>query len=58
MSNQEGLIELPKNVSITVGGKTFRGECPERFCPSKHRTAKPESKPETRKAKESGSKKD
>jgi len=45
-------IILPKGVSVTVGGKTFRGQCPEKFCPAKYRTSKPEPK----KAKEDGKK--
>lgn len=49
MSN---LVKLPPGVSVTVGGRTFRGECPENFYPQKHRAAKPEVK----KPKEDGKK--
>lgn len=34
--NCEGVnVILPEGVSVTVGGRTYRGECPERFCPPK-----------------------
>lgn len=28
-------VILPEGVSVTVGGRTYRGECPEKFCPPK-----------------------
>lgn len=34
--NCEGVnVILPEGVSVTVGGHTYRGECPEKFCPPK-----------------------
>lgn len=34
--NCEGAnVTLPEGVSVIVGGRTYRGECPERFCPPK-----------------------
>ena len=41
MSGQgEGVVKLPKGVSVTVGQKTFRGECPERLLPPEHKLRK------------------
>ena len=41
MSGQkDGAVKLPKNVSVTVGGRTFQGECPERLLIPEHKLRK------------------
>ena len=42
MAGQEdGKITLPKNISVTIGGRTFQGECPERLLVAEHKLRKP-----------------
>lgn len=42
MSGQkDSKVTLPKNVSVTVGGRTFQGECPERLLCPEHKLRKP-----------------
>lgn len=38
---KDGAVKLPKNVSVTVGGRTFQGECPERLLVAEHKLRKP-----------------
>ena len=38
---KDGAIKLPDNVSVTVGGRTFQGECPERLLCPEHKLRKP-----------------
>lgn len=38
---QDGKVTLPENVSVTVGGRTFQGECPERLLCPEHKLRKP-----------------
>ena len=33
----EPVVKLPKGVSVTIAGKTYRGECPDRLIPSEHK---------------------
>ena len=41
MAGQEdGAFKLPDNVSLTIGEKTFQGECPERLISSEHKLRK------------------
>ena len=41
MAGQEdGKVTLPKNFSVTVGGRTFQGECPERLLVPEHKLRK------------------
>ncbi len=41
MAGQEdGKVTLPKNISVTVGGRTFQGECPERLLVPEHKLRK------------------
>lgn len=38
MSDQsEATIKLPPNVSVTLKGKTYRGECPDRVLVPEHK---------------------
>ena len=37
---KEGAVTLPKNVSVTIGGRTFQGECPERLLVPEHKLRK------------------
>lgn len=37
MAGGDNKVVLPKGVSITVGGRTFRGECPERLLVPEHK---------------------
>ena len=38
MSGQgEPTVRLPEGVSVTVGGKTYRGKCPDRVLASEHK---------------------
>lgn len=37
-------VILPEGVSVTVGGHTYRGECPEKFCPPKFLLIEAENK--------------
>lgn len=38
---KDGAVKLPDNVSVTVGGRTFQGECPERLLVAEHKLRKP-----------------
>jgi len=38
---KSGSVTLPENVSVTVGGRTFQGECPERLLCPEHKLRKP-----------------
>ena len=41
MSGQkDNAVKLPDNVSVTVGGRTFQGECPERLLVPEHKLRK------------------
>ncbi len=41
MAGQEdGKITLPKNISVTIGGRTFQGECPGRLLVPEHKLRK------------------
>lgn len=38
MSGQsETTVKLPEGVSVTVGGKTYRGKCPDRVLAPEHK---------------------
>jgi hypothetical protein len=37
---KDGAVTLPKNVSVTIGGRTFQGECPERLLVPEHKLRK------------------
>ena len=51
-------ITLPKNVSVTIGGRTFQGECPGRLLVAEHKLRKiPEKSPEKKKSLAAGSSK-
>ena len=40
MAAGDSTVKLPKGVSVTVGGRTFRGECPERLVAPEHKLRK------------------
>ena len=41
MSGQkDGPVKLPDNVSVTIGGRTFQGECPGRLLVPEHKLRK------------------
>ena len=59
MSGQkEGAVKLPDNVSVTVGGRTFQGECPERLLVAEHKLRKTVEKKKGSAAGKSGEKAD
>ena len=37
---EESAVKLKKGVSVTVGAKTYRGECPGRLLPAEHKLRK------------------
>ena len=39
-AQKDGSVKLPDNVSVTVGGRTFQGECPERLLVPEHKLRK------------------
>jgi hypothetical protein len=39
--HSDSAVKLPKNVSVTIGGRTFQGECPERLLVVEHKLRKP-----------------
>ena len=42
MAGQEdGKVTLPKNVSVTIGRRTFQGECPGSLLVPEHKLRKP-----------------
>ena len=60
MSGQgDSAVTLPKNVSVTIGGRTFQGECPGRLLVAEHKLRKiPEKSSEKKKASTGSSKSD
>ena len=36
----DSAVTLPKNVSVIIGGRTFRGECPGRLIVPEHKLRK------------------
>ena len=39
-AQKDGSVKLPDNVSVSVGGRTFQGECPERLLVPEHKLRK------------------
>ena len=59
IGQKEGGVTLPKNVSVTIGGRTFQGECPERLLVAEHKLRKiSEKSPEKKKSLAASSKAD
>ncbi len=59
MAGQEdGKVTLPKNVSVTIGGRTFQGECPERLLVPEHKLRKTVEKKKSLTAGKTGEKAD
>ncbi len=47
----DSAVTLPENVSVTIGGRTFQGECPGRLLVAEHKLRKiPEKSPEKKKS--------
>ena len=55
---KDGAVTLPKNISVTVGGRTFQGECPERLLIPEHKLRKTVEKKKGSTAGKSGDKAD
>ncbi len=57
-AQKDGSVKLPDNVSVTVGGRTFQGECPERLLVPEHKLRKVVEKKKGSTAVKSGDKVD
>ena len=55
---KDGAVKLPKKVSVTVGGRTFQDECPERLLVPEHKLRKTVEKKKGSIAGKSGDKAD